>query len=83
MFPKVAQIVETALLTYNDPFLSSPKSQEYFWATFVTKCVTINFQKSPNPVTLVANKKNDKSSEVPNINFDIERIYLIYKSRVW
>ena len=54
MFPKVAQIVETALLTYNDPFLSSPKSQEYFWATFVTKCVTINFQKSPNPVTLGA-----------------------------
>ena len=54
MFPKVAQMVETTLLTYNDPFLSSPKSQEYFWATFVTKCVTINFQKSPNLVTLGA-----------------------------
>ena len=52
MFPKVAQIVEITVLTYNDPFQSSPKSHQYFWATFITKFVTLNFKKSPNLVTL-------------------------------
>ena len=53
MFPKVAQIVETTVITYYDHFLSSPKSHQYFWVTFVIKFVIINFQKSPNLVTLV------------------------------
>ena len=48
---KVAQIVETAVLTYNDPFRNSPKSHQSFWANFVSKFVAKNFQKSPNLVT--------------------------------
>ena len=47
MFPKVAEIVETAVLTYNDPFGNSPKSHQSFWANFVSKFVAKNFKKSP------------------------------------
>ena len=57
MFPKVAEIVETAVLTYNDPFGNSPKSHQSFWANFVSKFVAKNFKKSPNLVTLAINVK--------------------------
>ena len=53
MFRKVAQIVETVVLTNNYPFLNSPKRPQSFWTTFVSKFVTKNFQNSPNLVTLV------------------------------
>ena len=46
MFPKVAQIGETAVLTYNDPFRNSPKSHQSFWADFVSKFVAKNFKKT-------------------------------------
>ena len=52
MFPKVAQIDATSIFTYGDPFQNSPKSHQCFWATFVSKFVSKNFQKSPNLVTL-------------------------------
>ena len=52
MSPKVAQIVETTVLTYNDPFLRSLKCHHSFWATFVSKFVRLNFQNMPNLVTL-------------------------------
>ena len=41
MFPKVTQIVETAVLAYNNPFRNSPKSHhQTFWGNFVSKFVT-------------------------------------------
>ena len=45
--PKVAQIVKTAVLTYNDPLQNSPKSYQSFWATFIRKFVRVNFQQLP------------------------------------
>ena len=52
IFPKVAQIVETACLTYNDLFLNDPKSHQSFWATFINEFVIVKLQKSPNLVTV-------------------------------
>ena len=46
LLPKVAQIVETVVLTYNDPFWNSPKSHQSFWADFVSKFVAKNFKKN-------------------------------------
>ena len=37
-------------------FLNEPKNLNSFWATFVRKFVTQNFQKSPNLVTLSSKK---------------------------
>ena len=31
----------------NDPFLNTQKSHQSFWATLVSKFVTLNFQKCP------------------------------------
>ena len=51
MLPKVAQIV--AIKCYiNWCFTKQPKKSSFFWATFVSKFGTKNFQKSPNLVTL-------------------------------
>ena len=50
MLPKVAQIVATAVL--HDPLQNSPENRHSFWATFVSKSGTKNFQKSHNLVTL-------------------------------
>ena len=44
---KVAQIVVTAVLHKLIFYKTAPKSQHSFWAHFVTKLGTKNFQKSP------------------------------------
>ena len=36
----------------HDPFLNSPKNHQFFWATFVSNFVRVNFQKLPDLVTL-------------------------------
>ena len=50
-YPK---FVVTAVLFVNWCFQNSPKSNLYFWATFVRKFVTKKFQNLPNLVTLLA-----------------------------
>ena len=54
LFRKIAQKVETVVQTINDPLLNSHKSQQSFGATFVSKFVAENIQKSANLVTLIS-----------------------------
>ena len=50
---KVAQIDTTTVFTLRDPYVqNSPRSHQCFWATFVSKFVAKNFQKSPKLVAL-------------------------------
>ena len=51
LFPKVAKNIHSSFYT-NWSFSNETKSKQSFWATFVSKFVAKNFQKSPNLVTL-------------------------------
>ena len=52
MFLKVAQIVAASVYTYSGLFSKLLKSHQSFWATFISKFVAKNYQKSPNLATL-------------------------------
>ena len=52
IFLNVAQIIAASVYTSVDIFQSGPKSHHSYFATFKSKYVTKNFQKSPNLVTL-------------------------------
>ena len=49
--------VSSAVFTLIDLFQNSPKSQQSFWATFVSEFIAKNFLKSPNLVTLLLSHK--------------------------
>ena len=53
MFLKVSQIVPTSVYTYSNLFFKMTKNHQSFLATFMSKFVVKNFQKSPNLVTLL------------------------------
>ena len=47
----------------HDPFLNSPKNHQFFWATFVSNFVRVNFQKLPDLVTLDRRLNRQKSGQ--------------------
>ena len=49
--------VSSAVFTLIGLFQNSPKSQQSFWATFVSEFIAKNFLKSPNLVTLLLSHK--------------------------